>query len=297
MPSTREIKRRIRSVSNIRQITKAMQLVATSKMKRAQKKSSDASAYARWALEILKNITRVSKEAAEHPYWKANEEGGKALSVLITSDRGFCGGMNLSLLNEVLIMRRAIQSEGGDLEIVTVGKKGRDFMKRAGCLVTADFSGIGDRLMLKDIFGIARVVMDDFVAGQYSRVYLAFTQFVNTLSQRPMIRRILPVDPAGFREISELQNGESGSNLEYLLEPDPGAVFERLVPHLIEISVYKAFLENQASEHSARMVAMKNATERAGELIQDLRLEYNQARQAGITREIAEISSGATGII
>jgi len=270
-----------------------MQLVATAKMKRAQNRSNSAASYAEWALDILSKISS-SREVKEHPYWNKPAVNSKVAILLVTSDKGFCGGMNMALISETLKLIKRLKAENTDAEIIAIGKKGRDFIKRTGRDVSADFSGLGDKLMLKDIFGISHLVIDDYLTGKYDKIYVAFTQFINTLSQNPVIQQILPIDPTALREISELtENTETNAKADYILEPNLSAIVDKLVPHLIEVSIFKAFLENQASEHSARMVAMKNATERAGELIQDLKLEYNQARQAGITREIAEISSGA----
>ena len=211
-----------------------------------------------------------------------------------------CGGLNVVLMGKVIKLVKELKEQGMDVEAITIGKKGRDLAKRSGITIAADFSGITDYFTLKDIFPIAKIATEDYTKGSYRKIYIAFTQFINTLNQNPIARQILPLDIETFKSIAEYDqkrkehiHGESKESLKYILEPDTEAVFKKLVPHLIETSIYKAILESEASEHSARMIAMKNATDKAGELLDDLNLAYNQARQASITSEIAEISSGA----
>ena len=299
--NTREIKRRIKSVGNIRQITKAMQLVATSKMKRAQRRSLDSDAYAYGVLEILENVTRSSEGTGEHPYWKEHTAQKVGL-LLISADRGFCGGLNVLLFNKVLDFIKKKEEEGNTVAVVTVGKKGRNFVKKLGMPIIADFTP-GDHFMIQEIGPIARIATEDFLRLQYKAIYLAYNQFVNTLRQVPIVRRILPIDIATFKEIAALdvkmekfslrEQEEKQAPARYLFEPSIEAVFGTIIPYLLEVEIYKALLESLASEHSSRMIAMKNETDKAGELIGYLRLVYNQARQASITKEIAEISSGA----
>jgi len=300
MANTRDIKRRIKSVGNIKQITRAMQLVATSKMKRAQKRSADADTYAYGALEILENVTKGSYEALRHPYWNENTESNKVGIIIVSTNRGFCGGMNVLLMSEVMKLVRTIKKDGHIPEVVAVGKKGRDIAKKSGVEIVADFSELEDHFTMHDIAPIAKIATQDYKKGTYRKLYVAFTQFINILNQKPIVRQILPIDVDTFKEITEYDEKHAKQTFErkesdakYILEPNIEVIFDRLIPHLIEIEIYKALLESHASEHSARMIAMKNATEKAGELIDDLTLAYNQARQAGITSEIAEISSGA----
>lgn len=297
--NTRDIKRRIKSVTNISQITRAMQLVATSKMKRAQKKSTDADAFAYGALEILQNLTKAVGDSRDLPFWKQRETG-KIAVVLISTDRGFCGGLNINLAGTLL---KQIKEWKKEVDIITVGRKGQKVAKKAGLNIIADFSGIGDHFSIKEVVPIRDMITKEFEEEKYEKIYIAYNQFINTLTQTPTIRQILPVEEDGFKKISETNNKVQEHLFEkdtkgsdeptYVFEPSAEEVFKKLVPYLIEVDIYKALLENQASEHSARMMAMKNATDKAGELIDDLKLAYNQARQAGITREIAEISSGA----
>jgi F-type H+-transporting ATPase subunit gamma len=301
MSSTREIKRRIKSVGNIKQITRAMQLVATSKMKRAQKRSTDADAYAYGARDMLRHITHGSRDVLTHPYWSENVNSNTVGVILISTNRGFCGGMNVFLASEVIKEVEKFKKKGFSTKAISMGTKGRELVKKSGVEIVADFSDIGDHFTLRDIAPITRIVTEEYKKGAYRSINIAFTQFVNILNQKPIIRQILPITLESFEDVIEYDNkkgetntkDETKSTAKYIFEPNIETTFVKLIPHLIEIQIYKAILENHASEHSARMVAMKNATEKAGELIDDLTLAYNQVRQAGITSEIAEISSGA----
>lgn len=312
MPSnTREIKHRVKSVKNIRQITRAMQLVATSKMRRAEQKARGADAYAYGALGILNRLTNAAVEVREHRYWRETAENKTVALILITTNRGFCGGLNVALFGKTAAFAEEMQSRGLDLAVVTVGRKGRAFARRLGLRIVADFSEKSAGAAIRDIAPIAHIATSEFGEGAYGAVYVAYNQFINTLVQKPTIGKILPMSAELFREITETNDRarealfrkdtfggknsppDSAEKQAYLFEPDPVKVFEELVPELIRIEIYKAVLEAEASEHSARMVAMKNATDKAGDLISDLQLVYNQARQASITREIAEISGGA----
>lgn len=311
MPSnTRDIKRRIKSVTSTRQITRAMQLVATSKMKKAQKRSQEANPYAQGVFSILKHLTRHLAGSHVHPFWEQASANAKVGLILISADRGFCGGLNINLFNAIMPLIKTHQHE---MDIVSVGKKGRDFARRMGMPISADFSGIGDHFIMHEVTPIAHVATQGFLHQEYREVYIAYTDFVNTIVQRPVVRKLLPIDVTTFEQIAEVTSspspnppaggGEGGVRsadkgreevrADYIFEPSPEVVFEQLIPYLVEVLVYKALLDSRASEHSSRMVAMKNATDRAGEMIGDLQLAYNQARQAGITREIAEISAGA----
>lgn len=298
MPSgTRDLQRRIKSIGNIRQITRAMQLVATAKMKKSQKRARDADAYAKGALEILENLTRIEK-IIDYPYW-LEQKGNSTALILITSDRGFCGGLNIALFNQVLSFIKDRQSKGQKISIITVGRKGQNFIKKLGLDIMADFSGLGDHFLLQEITPLARIATEDYRKGIFQKIYIAYTEFINTLSQKPVIKQILPLEIKIFKEIAEIEskNQTAAAYPKYLYEPNASAVFEKLIPHLLEVEIYKALLEARASEHSARMAAMKNATEQAEELTENLKFTYNQFRQDSITREIAEISSGAMNTI
>jgi F-type H+-transporting ATPase subunit gamma len=280
MPSQREIRRRIGSARNIKQITRAMQFVAASKLRRAQESTLAARPYAEKIDEVLADLATVLG-GEEHPLL-ARREGGLRLIVLITTDRGLAGPFNT---NMVRFAAREITESSGDLTVITVGRKGRDAMRRARVPLEAHFNGFGDRPSFADVLPLARLISDDFLSGRISRVDIMYTHFVSTLTQRPTLDSLLPVEPSNDTE------GIPGN--QFIFEPSPGAVLQQLLPRYVATRLYQAVLETKASEESSRMVAMKNATENADELIDDLTLSYNKVRQANITREMIEISSGA----
>jgi F-type H+-transporting ATPase subunit gamma len=278
--SQREIRRRIAAVRNIKQITRAMQFVAASKLKRAQDATLSARPYSQKIDELLADLSAVIG-ADEHPLL-ARREDGKRLIVLITSDRGLAGPFNT---NTIRFAALEITQHGGDLAVVTVGRKGRDAMRRSRVPMEAHFEGFGDRPTFADVLPLARLITDDYLAGTYARVDVVFSQFVSTLTQRPALDRLLPIEPAEDTE------GIPGN--QFIFEPRPGAVLEQLLPRYIAARLFQAVLESKASEESSRMVAMRNATDNAEDLIQDYTLAYNKVRQANITREMIEIASGA----
>jgi F-type H+-transporting ATPase subunit gamma len=280
MASQREIRRRIAAVKNIKQITRAMQFVAASKLKRAQDATLQARPYSEKIDEVLADLATVLG-GDEHPLL-AKREGGKRLVVLITSDRGLAGPFNT---NTIRFAAQAITEHKGDLAVVTVGRKGRDAMRRARVPMEAHFEGFGDRPSFADVLPLARLITDDYLAGTYSSVDIVFSQFVSTLTQRPALDTLLPIEP------SEDTEGIPGN--QFIFEPSPAAVLERLVPRYVATRLFQAVLESKASEESSRMVAMRNATDNAEDLIEDYTLAYNKVRQANITREMIEIASGA----
>jgi len=280
MASQREIRRRIGAVRNIKQITRAMQFVAASKLRRAQEATLASRPYSGKIDEVLADLAAVLS-GEDHPLL-AEREGGARLIVLFTTDRGLAGPLNT---NTIRFAAREITEHSGDLKVVTVGRKGRDAMRRARVPIAAHFDGFGDRPTFADVIPLARLVTDDFIGGTYGRVDLIYSRFVSTLVQRPTIDQLLPVRPAEDTE------GIPGG--QFIFEPDPASVLRQLVPRYVATRLYQAVLEAKASEESGRMVAMKNATENAEELIGDLTLSYNKVRQANITREMIEIATGA----
>jgi len=280
MASQREIRRRIAAVKNIKQITRAMQFVAASKLKRAQDATLSARPYSQKIDELIADLAVVIGPE-DHPLL-ARREGGKRLIVLITSDRGLAGPFNT---NTIRFAAQEITENSGDLAVVTVGRKGRDAMRRSRVPMEAHFEGFGDRPTFADVLPLARLITDDYLAGTYARVDIVFSQFVSTLTQRPALDHLLPIEPATDTE------GIPGN--QFIFEPNPGAVLEQLLPRYIAARLFQAVLESKASEESSRMVAMRNATDNAEDLIQDYTLAYNKVRQANITREMIEIASGA----
>jgi F-type H+-transporting ATPase subunit gamma len=280
MASQRDIRRRIGSVKNIAQITRAMQFVAASKLKRAQDATLASRPYSEALEEVLADLATVLS-GEDHPLL-VRPEGGKRLVVLITTDRPLAGPFTS---NAVRFASREITEHSGDLAVVSVGRKGRDAMRRARVPIEAHFAGFGDRPSFADVLPLARLVSDDYLSGEYSRIDVVFSLFVSTLVQRPTLAQILPVVP------SEDTEGIPGN--QFIFEPNAGAVLEQLLPRYVATRLYQAVLEAKASEESSRMVAMKNATENAEDLIEDLTLSYNKVRQANITREMIEIATGA----
>src|SRR3954451_79664 len=280
MPSQREIRRRIGSVRNIKQITRAMQFVAASKLRRAQESVLAARAYSEKLDEVLSALAPVLS-AEDHPLLR-EESPGKRLIVVMTTDRPLAGPLNA---NVVRFAARLITETKGDLAVVTVGRKGREALRRARVPIEAHFNNYGDRPTFADVLPHARLVTDGFLAGEFGTIDLVFSRFVSTLTQRPEADRVLPIVAA--------EDTEGIPGHQFIFEPDAGAVLERLLPRYVATRIYQAVLESKASEESSRMVAMKNATENAESLIDDLTLAYNKVRQANITREMIEIATGA----
>ena len=280
MASQRDIRRRIGAVKNIQQITRAFQFIAASRLRRAQDATLAARPYREKLDEVLSDLATVLG-GEDHPLLAARSEG-KRLILLFTTDRGLAGSLNA---NTIRFASREIVEHPGELSVVTIGRKGRDAMRRARVPIEAHFAGYGDRPSFADVLPLARLVTDDYLSGDYARIDLVYTRFVSTLVQRQVIERLLPIEPA--RE----KDGIPGN--QFIFEPDPASVLEQLLPRYVATRVYQAVLEAKASEESSRMVAMKNATENADELIDDYTLAYNKVRQANITREMIEIASGA----
>lgn len=284
MPSQREIRRRIGSARNIKQITRAMQFVAASKLRRAQEATLAARPYREKLDEVIADLA-VVLSGEDHPLFGSRDLGQphSRLMVVMTSDRGLAGALNT---NTVRFALREVVDHPGELRVATVGRKGRDAMRRAHVPIAAHFEGFGDRPAFADTLPLARLVTDDFVAGVYDRVDVVYSRFVSTLTQKPVLEQLLPVVPA------EDIDGIPGN--QFLFEPNPDTVLRALLPRYVATRLFQAVLESKASEESSRMVAMKNATENAEDLIDDLTLSYNKVRQANITREMVEIASGAS---
>ncbi len=280
MASQRDIRRRIGAVRNIKQITRAMQFVAASKLRRAQDATLSARPYSEKIDEVLADLAAVLGPE-DHPLL-TQREGGKRLLVLITTDRGLAGPLNT---NTVRFAAREITEHSGDLAVVTVGRKGRDAMRRSHVPLEAHFAGFGDRPAFADVLPLARLLTDDYIAGDFNRIDIVYSRFISTLAQKPVLEQLLPIQPAEDTE------GIPGN--QFIFEPNASAVLEQLVPRYVATRLFQAVLEGKASEESSRMVAMKNATENAEELIDDLTLSYNKVRQSNITREMIEIASGA----
>jgi F-type H+-transporting ATPase subunit gamma len=293
MASLKDIRGRIGSVRNIAQITRAMEMVAASRMKRAQ----DAILAARpYSDELRAALSRVAAVVGEevHPLLARRPVKRVAL-IMITTDRGLAGSLNANAIRSALRWtQQKIGSANGEtrveVEAITIGRKGRDGLRRAGIPIAAHFPQLGDRPSFSDVTPIARLVTEDFLEGKFDEIDVAYSTFISTLTQRPEIKPLLPIVSPEQAEGAETENDE------YLFEPSAEAVLSRLLPHFVAVDLYRAVLENQASEQSARMIAMRNSTDNANELIEDLTLVYNKTRQATITREMIEIASGAEAL-
>ena len=283
MANIRVIRRRIRSIQSTAKITKAMEMIATSKMRRAQERVLAGRPYAEKIQQVLADLAAQPGRTV-HPLLERREVN-RVQAIHITADRGLCGGVNTNMNRSTATF---ILEQVAPTVLITVGRKGREFMVRYGREIRAEFAGISDRPSLLDTVSISRIVIDDYTSGLVDRVYLAYTRFVTTMTQRPVVQQLLPVEPARM---------ERGGEIEYIYEPTSKVVLAELLPRFVEMEVYHAILESIASEQSARMVSMRNATENANEMIEDLTLVYNKARQEMITRELLDITGGAEALV
>lgn len=292
--NTREIRRRIRSIQNTKKITRAMELVAASKMRRATQATLATRSYANAAWAVLANVSHVT-EPEQHPLLR-RREGGRTCLILFTSDRGLVGGLNANVIRQAL---EVIRQQGRDrVDVIAVGKKGAEVVRRSGGNVSAVFTKLTDRPQLGDLRPVLKIAVDDYQAGRYNRVLMVYADFRSTLLQRPRVRQLLPFS------VEELSRTLEQAGLpplpvpkvEYRFEPSAEAVLASMLSGLLSMQVYQALLEATASEHSARMVAMRNATDAAADFIDDLTLEYNQVRQSGITKDLAEISASRAAL-
>lgn len=287
MPSTREIRRRIKSVKNIAQVTKAMEAVSAAKMRKAQQQVTATRPYAKQAREVLTYIARLSNTEHDlNPLIKRRPVHRVGI-LLVTGDRGLAGGFNANVIRRAAAFMREVRKSGAEVTVVTVGRKGRDWLLRYDPVVRAEFTGMPDNPTTYHIGPIARVLIDDFLAGRVDEVYMIYTNFINTIKQEAHVEKLLPVQPA---------EASAGMAPDYIFEPSPEEVLSRVLFGFTEVQVLQAIYESLASEHSARMVAMRNATDAAGELIDDLTLTYNKARQSGITNELMDIIGGSAAL-
>lgn len=293
MSSSKEIKRRIKSVKNTKKITKAMELVAASKMKRAVNQTLSSRIYSSFSWDILTSLSD-RLENVIHRFFVENKNE-KKLIVLITSNRGLCGGYNSQAIKKILgVIKNDI---GHNIDIVTVGKKGEKAMKRIGQNIVATFTEVPDTISMRDIVPLSTYLMLSFEEEKYGSVYVVYTDFIGALTQKPVIRKLLPISKEELKETIEVNTrNRKQTEIPYLVEENTEKLLNTLAEKLIRMQIYQMMLESNASEQSSRMVAMKNANEAAGEMINDLTLVFNKARQSGITREISEISAGMASI-
>ena len=292
MAAGKEIRGKIKSVENTKKITKAVEMVAASKMRKAQDRMRAARPYSDKVRNIASNLGRANPEYT-HAFMKTNDV--KAAGVIVVStDKGLCGGLNTNVLRAVTQKLRELQAEGSSVQTVAIGNKGLGFLNRVGAQVVSHVTQLGDTPHLERLIGPVKVLLDQYAEGKLSAVYLSYTRFINTMRQEPVVEQLLPLSAAKMEADSKEAGGEHG--WDYIYEPDAKTVIDELLLRYVEALVYQAVAENMASEQSARMVAMKAATDNAGNLINELKLVYNKTRQAAITKELSEIVSGAAAV-
>jgi F-type H+-transporting ATPase subunit gamma len=292
MASGKELRTKIKSVENTKKITKAMEMISVSKMRKAQERMRTARPYAEKIRAIASNLGQANPEYV-HAYMKHSD--GKAVGfIVVTTDKGLCGGLNTNLLRAVTTQLRETQSAGKTAQAVAIGSKGLGFLNRVGAKVVSHVTHLGDKPHLEKLIGPVKVILDAYANGELSAVYLCYNKFISTMAQQPTIDQLLPLSA----DKMEAETKASGTHhgWDYLYEPDAQAVIDDLLVRYAEALVYQAVAENMASEHAARMVAMKAATDNAGNVIGELKLVYNKTRQAAITKELSEIVSGAAAI-
>jgi len=288
MAAGKEIRGKIKSVENTKKITKAMEMVAASKMRKAQDRMRAARPYAEKVRQIAGNLSKANPEYT-HAFMQTND-AKTAGFVVVTTDKGLCGGMNTNVLRALTNQLKEMQSQGVGAEAVAIGNKGLGFLNRIGGKVVSSATGLGDTPHLERLIGPVKTLLDAYTEGRINSVHLCYTRFINTMKQEAVIEQLLPLSAA------DLQEGSKGRDWDYVYEPDAASVIDELLLRYIEAQVYQAVAENMASEQSARMVAMKAATDNAGSVIGELKLVYNKTRQAGITKELSEIVAGAAAV-
>jgi F-type H+-transporting ATPase subunit gamma len=287
MPGTKEIRVKIKSVQNTRKITKAMEMVAASKMRKAQERMRQARPYGEKIRTVAAHISHANPEY-RHPFLVARDSVKRVGLIVITTDKGLCGALNTNLLRLVLNQYKAWQAEGEEIDVCAIGNKGFGFMQRLGANIVSHAVQIGDRPQMDKLIGTIKVMLDGYTQDRFDRVVIAYTRFLNTMKQEPVMEQLLPL--AGERL------GAPETVWDYLYEPEAKAVLDQVMTRYIEAIIFQAVAENMASEQSARMVAMKAASDNARDLIDELTLIYNKNRQAGITKELSEIVAGAAAV-
>lgn len=289
MSQTREIRGQITSIKNTQKITRAMELVAASKMRKAQERMTTSRPYATKIRQVIRHVAESSSEY-HHPYLEARKDITRVGFIVVASDRGLCGGLNINLFRTLLKEMQEQERKNVRPDLCLIGRKGELFFKRHSAQILGVAEHLGDAPSVQDLVGVVKVMLDHYDQGKIGAVYIAHNEFVNTMTQKPVIRQLLP--------LVDLQEGPAkAGHWDYLYEPDSAKeLLDKLLVRYIESQVYQAVVENLACFQSAQMVAMKSATENAGELIKELQTIYNKVRQAGITREIAEIVGGAAAI-
>jgi F-type H+-transporting ATPase subunit gamma len=289
MPGSKEIRSKIKSVQNTRKITKAMEMVAASKMRKAQDRMRRARPYADKIRNIAAHLATANPEY-RHPFLVDHDAVKAAGLIVVTTDKGLCGGLNTNILRVVTAKLRELSAAGESVVTTAIGSKGLGFLNRIGAKVVSQVVQLGDTPHLEKLIGPVKIQLDAYTRGEIDQVFLCYTRFINTMKQEPVVERLLPLSPDRLQEVSR------DYSWDYLYEPDAQAVLDDLLVRYIESLVFQAVAENMASEQSARMVAMKAASDNAKKVIEDLQLTYNKARQAAITKELSEIVAGAAAV-
>ena len=289
MAAGKEIRGKIQSVENTKKITKAMEMVAASKMRKAQERMRSARPYSEKIRNIAAHLGQANPEYV-HPFMQVNDAKAAGL-IVVTTDKGLCGGMNTNVLRVVTAKLRELQGAGVSTEAVAIGNKGLGFLNRVGARVVSHVTGLGDTPHLDKLIGPVKVLLDAYAEGKVNAVYLCYTRFINTMRQESVVEQLLPLSSETLQT-----SGKAARGWDYIYEPDAQSVIDELLVRYAESLIYQAVAENMASEQSARMVAMKAATDNAGNVINELKLVYNKTRQAAITKELSEIVAGAAAV-
>src|SRR6478735_3725428 len=287
MPGTKEIRLKIRSVHNTRKITKAMEMVAASKMRKAQDRMRHSRPYGEKIRNVAAHISHANPEY-RHPFLVSRDSVKRVGLIVVTTDKGLCGALNTNLMRMALTQYKAWQAEGEEIDVCAIGNKGFGFMQRLGANIVSHAIQIGDRPQMEKLIGTIKVMLDGYTADRFDRLLIGYTRFLNTMKQEPVLEQLLP--------LSGERLGAPETVWDYIYEPEARAVLDQVMTRYIEALIYQAVAENMASEQSARMVAMKAASDNARDLIDELTLIYNKNRQAGITQELSEIVGGAAAV-
>lgn len=291
-----DIKKRIKSVGNTRQVTKAMEAVSASKMRKSTNQALTSRDYSSLGWQLINNLAKVTDEK-NHPLLKKADKVENLLLIFITSDKGLCGGFNAQVIRQMDNLLKNNQDK--KIDIIAIGKKGQRVLKKLSKEIIGAYEGFSENPSIQQLRPVAQTSLEGFTSGQYQQVNIIFTDFKSAISQQPVVRRLLPLqdleDLVG-PEKNKVETQDLVSTTEYIFEPNPQELLDAILPRLLEVQIYQAMLESAASEHSSRMMAMRNATDSANEMINELTLTFNQARQAAITQEIAEISAGSAAL-
>jgi len=287
MAGGREIKTKIKSVQNTRKVTRALEMVSASKIRKAQERMKGSRPYARLMTQLIGHIAKANSEYT-HPFMAEHAAIKRVGYIVVSSDRGLAGGLNSQMFRKILLDMRDWQAKGAEIDLVCVGQKAATFFRRLNVNMLGSVTHLGEKPRLDQLIGVVKVMLDSYSVGTLDRVFLCYNDFINTMTQKPRLDQLLPLPPS--------ESLQTRFDWDYIYEPSPEVVLDHVMTRYVESLVYQALLENIASEHAARMVAMKSASDNANKLIETLQLIYNKARQAAITQEISEIVGGAAAV-